>query len=216
MLSVFTQEEPDGELEVEQFFRGQEADKLNDICIGREMVRKEIDKLKKTKSPGPDDIFPRILKECREQQLDEPITRIFRNSLDTGIVPRPWRQANVVPIFKKGDKAESSNYRPISLTSVVGKMLEAIIARTIRKHLDNHKLIKHSQHGFSKGKSCLTNLLSFYRKVFETLDSGDRYDIIFLDFSKAFYRVPHRSLISKVRAWNRWEDIKVDQGMAYK
>ena len=141
------------------------------------MVRKEIDKLKKTKSPGPDDIFPRILKECKEQ-LDEPITRTFRNSLNTGIVPRLWRQANVVPIFKKGDEAESSNYRPISLTSVVGKMLEAIIARTIRKHLDNHKLIKHSQHGFSKGKSCLTNLLSFYRKVFETLDSasGGRYD----------------------------------------
>ena len=91
----------------------------------------------------------------------------------------------------------SSNYLPISLTSVVGKMLEAIIARTVRKHLDNHKLIKHSQHGFSKGKSCLTNLLSFYRKVFETLDSGDRYDIIFVDFSKAFFdRVPHRRLIS--------------------
>ena len=70
--------------------------------LDREMVRKEIDKLKKTKSPGPDDIFPRILKECREQQLDEPITRIFRNLLDTGIVPRLWRQANVVPIFKKG------------------------------------------------------------------------------------------------------------------
>ena len=88
--------------------------------LDREMVRKEIDKLKKTKSPGADDIFQRILKECREQQLDEP--RIFRNSLDTGIVPRLWRQANVVPILKKGDKAESSNYRPISLTSVVGKM----------------------------------------------------------------------------------------------
>ena len=91
----------------------------------------------------------------------------------------------------------SSNYLPISLTSVVGKMLEAFIARAIRKHLDKHKLIRHSQHGFSKGKSCLTNLLSFYRKVFETLDSGDRYDIIFVDFSKAFFdRVPHRRLIS--------------------
>ena len=78
-------------------------------------------------------------------------------------------------------------------------MLEAIIVRAIRKHLDNHKLIKQSQHGFSK-KSCLTNLLSFYRKVFETLDSGDRYDIICLDFSKAFNRIPHRRLISKVRA----------------
>ena len=72
--------------------------------------------------------------------------------------------------IKKGDKTESSNYRPIGLASVVGKMLEAIIARAIRKHLDKHNLIKHSQHGFSKGKSCLTNLLFFYRKAFETLD----------------------------------------------
>ena len=102
---------------------------------------------------------------------------------ETGVVPRLWRQANVVPIFKKGDKAESSNYRPISLTSMVGKMLEAIIARTIIKHLDEHKLIRHSQHGFSKGKSCLTHLLSFYRKVFETIDKGDEYDIVYLDFS---------------------------------
>ena len=77
------------------------------------------------------------------------------------------------------DKAESSNYRPISLTSVVGKMLVAIIARTIRKHLDDHKLIRHNQHG--KRKSCLTNLLSFYRKVFETIDKGDEYDIVYLD-----------------------------------
>ena len=59
---------------------------------------------------------------------------IFIKSLDTGVVLRLWRQANAVPIFKKGDKVESSNYRPISLTSVVGKILEAIIARTIRKH----------------------------------------------------------------------------------
>ena len=88
---------------------------------------------------------------------------IFINSLDT-IVPRLWRQANVVPIFKKGDKAESSNYRPISLTSVVDKMLEAIIARAISKHLDEHKLIRHSQHGFSKGKSCLTIYYPSIRK----------------------------------------------------
>ena len=69
--------------------------------------------------------------ECREE-LSELIAKIFRKSLDTGVVPRSWRQANVVPIFKKGDKAESNNYRPITLTSVVGKMLEAIIAMEIR------------------------------------------------------------------------------------
>ena len=125
---------------------------------------------------------------------------IFRKSLDTGIVPRLWRQANVVPILKKGDKADSSNCHPISLTSVVGKMLEAIITGAIKKHLDEHKLIRHSQHGYSKGKSCLTNLLTFYRKVFETIDKGDEYDIVYLDYSKAFDRVPHRRLLSKVKA----------------
>ena len=67
-------------------------------------------------------------------------------------------------------------------------MLEAIIGRAIGKHLDEHKLIRHSQHGFNKGKSCLTNSLSFYKKIFETIDKGDEYDIIYLDFSKAFNR----------------------------
>ena len=108
--------------------------------------------------------------------------------------------AALIPFFRKfslnhgWDKAESSNYRPINLTSVVSKMLEAIIARAIRKHLDEHKQIRHSQHSFSKGKSCLTNWLSFYRKVFETIDKGDEYDIVYLDFSIAFDRVPHRRL----------------------
>ena len=76
------------------------------------------------------------------------------------------------------------------VTSVAGKMLEAIIARAIRKHLDEHKLIRHNQYGFSKGKSCLTNLLSFYRKVFETIDKWDEYNIVYLDFSKAFDSIP--------------------------
>ena len=197
-LSVFSQE-VDEELEPEQIFRGLENNKLTDIGISKEIVCKEIGRLKKNKSPGPDDIFPRIIKECREV-LSEPLAKIFRKSLDTGIVPKLWRQANVVPIFKKGDKAESSNYRPISLTSIIGKMLEAIIAKEIRQHLEIHMLIRHSQHGFSKGKSCITNLLSFYRKVFETIDRGERYDIVFLDFSKAFDRVPHGRLLSKVKA----------------
>ena len=64
-------------------------------------------------------------------------------------------------------------------------MLEAIIAKAIRNHLDEHKPIRHSQHGFSKGKSCLTNLLSFYRKVFETIYKGEEYDIVYLDFRVA-------------------------------
>ncbi len=89
-LSVFSQEEPDREVEVEHIIRGEEDEKLSDVGISREIVRKEIDRLKKTKSPGPDDIFPRTLKECKEE-LSEPIAKIFRKSLDTGVVPKLWR-----------------------------------------------------------------------------------------------------------------------------
>ena len=111
-----------------------------------------------------------------------------------------WKQANVVPIFKKGDRASASNYRPISLTPVVGKFLESIIADSIRSHLEKSKLIYDSQHGFTKGKSCLTNLLTFFRKVFEVVDNDENYDDIYLDFSKAFDRVPHQRLQRKVKA----------------
>ena len=122
-MSVFSKEESGRELEPVQIFRGQEVDKLSEIVMSREVVSKEIERLKRTKSPGRDDIFPKILRECREE-LVESIVMIFRKSLDTGISPRLWRQANVVPIFKKGDKAESSNYCPISLTSVVMSLVE--------------------------------------------------------------------------------------------
>ncbi len=114
---------------------------LCDVNITREAVMKEIDKLKKTKSPGPDDIYPRVLKETKDI-ISEPLANIFRKSVDTGIVPTKWKKANVVPIFKKGDKSVMSNYRPISLTSIVGKLLESIIAKTIRSHLEKHNLIK--------------------------------------------------------------------------
>ncbi len=102
-----------------------------------------------------------------------------------------WKVANVTPILKKGDKSATSNYRPISLTSVVGKMLESIIARGIWGHLKKHNLIHDSQHGFMKGKSCLTNLLSFYTRVIEAADRDENYDVLYLDFSKAFDKVPH-------------------------
>ena len=100
----------------------------------------------------------------------------------------------------RSDRSDASNYRPISLTSVIGKMLESIIARNIREHLEKHSLIHDSQHGFTKGRSCLTNLLSFYNKVFEAVDRDENYDVIYLDFSKAFDKVPHQRLLLKLQA----------------
>merc|ERR1711911_503815 len=102
--------------------------------------------------------------------------------------------------FKKGSKDEPGNYRPISLTSVPGKILESIIADNITAHLESNNLIKDSQHGFRSGRSCLTNLLEFFHHMFSTYDKSRAIDILYLDFKKAFDKVPHKRLLSKVRS----------------
>ena len=99
---------------------------------------------------------PRVLREVAEQ-VSEMLTDIFNSSLESGQVPEDWRVANVTPLIKKGYREELGNYRPVSLTSVVGKVLETLIKDRMRNHLNKYKLIKGSQHGFTKGSSCLTN-----------------------------------------------------------
>ena len=198
-LSVFTNEDTTQFPQVQELFSDGPDNILNTISISRKDVIREIDKLKSHKSPGPDEIYARVLKECKEE-LGTPLTSLFNRSIESGLVPDDWKLANVIPIFKKGDKSDPSNYRPISLTSIVGKLLESIIAGKIRDHLEKYSLINPSQHGFLKGRSCLTNLLSFFSRVYEAVDKDKAYDIVYLDFSKAFDRVPHLRLLKKVEA----------------
>ena len=107
---------------------------------------------------------------------------------------------NVTPIFKKGARHSPANYRPVSLTSVCCKMLEAIIKDEVVSHLERFKLIRPSQHGFMRGRSCASNLLSFLDRITAAVDSGKAADIVFLDFAKAFDKVPTKRLMKKVRA----------------
>ena len=88
-------------------------------------------------------------------------------------------------------------FQPVSLTSQICKLLESIIRTAVVAHLDKFNLIKDSQHGFRRGRSCLTNLLEFLDKVTRSVDSGDNIDIIYLDFAKAFDKVPHHRLIKQ-------------------
>ena len=85
-------------------------------------------------------------------------------SLQEGIVPLEWKEANIIPLFKKGSRNKSVNYRPVSLTSVICKLLETIIRDHMMDFLIKHKLINASQHGFIKARSCLTNVLCFLKK----------------------------------------------------
>ena len=162
-------------------------------------ILRALNKLKTNKSPGPDKISPRILKEVKTV-ICKPLCMIFNKSLTSGKVPSEWKLANVTPIHKKGDKSIPGNYRPISLTSVVGKLMETIIRDKVVYHLEENKLIHDSQHGFRNKRSCLTNLLDFFNDVYNMYDDTGSVDVIYLDFQKAFDKVPHNRLLDKVRA----------------
>ena len=125
-----------------------------------------------------------------------PLAIIFQQSIAQSRVPQQWRTANVIPIFKKGSKRDATNYRPISLTSHIGKLLERIIRDHILRHLDNKQLNKPSQHGFLPGRSCQSNLLEFLERVTDDTDRENNY----LDFAKAFDKVPHARLLVKLKA----------------
>ena len=172
---------------------------LTDISITENDVLKCIDRLKPNTSPGPDTISSRVLKEAKNEFI-KPLTEIFNKSLQLGILPDDWKLANVTPIFKKGSKSLPSNYRPISLTSIVCKMLETLIRDKLVNHLEENKLLRDTQHGFRNKRSCLTNLLDFFYDVFNQYDDSKAVDIIYLDFQKAFDKVPHKRLLVKLKA----------------
>ena len=115
-------------------------------------------------------------------------------------MPDDWKLANVTPFLKKGSKSLPCNYRPISLTSVVCKMLETLIRDKLVNHLEENNLLKNTQHGFQYKRSCLMNLLDFLYDILNQYDESKSVDIIYLDFQKAFDKVPHKRLLIKLKS----------------
>ena len=193
--SVFTDEDS---LSVHPPENIRSQNSISDILISELDVLRTVEKIKVNKSPGPDKIAPRILKETKHQ-ISKPLSTLFNKSLTVGKVPSDWKNANVTPIFKKGDKSQPGNYRPISLTSVVGKLMETILRDNMVKFLDDDNIINDSQHGFRSKRSCLTNLLDFFHYIFYVYDESKAVDIVYLDFQKAFDKVPHKRLLKKLQ-----------------
>ena len=170
---------------------------IGNISLSNEAVRTKLEKLNVYKSCAPDDIHPCFLQKTASS-VSLPLRLIFEKSLSRGECPADWRTANVTPIHKKGDRTDPNNYRPVSLTSQVCKVLEAIVREKIVSHMKENDLFSNSQHGFREGRSCLTNLLVTLEQWTEMLDTEDSIDVAYLDFRKAFDLVSHRHLLHKM------------------
>jgi len=195
--SVFTNETLTNISEPVPVFNGGEDEKLKSINITEEMVHRCLSKLRVDKAPGADDMMPRFLVEIADC-IVEPLCNIYNNTLRDGQVPLDWKRANVSPIHKKGSRVQAENYRPISLTSQLCKVFEYIMRDVLVNHLERLHLIYESQHGFRRGRSCLSNLLTFLEKATKAMDDGLCMDVFYLDLAKAFDKVPHEWLIRKL------------------
>ena len=173
------------------------ATELDNIDITVVQVQNTLKKLKVNKSPGPDSIHPRILNEIA-LSISIPITDIFRTSLRNRELPERWKQAHVSAIFKKGEKTLPQNYRPVSLTCILCKMMESIVRDHFIDHMKKNNLFSDKQFGFIAGRSTTLQLLHVLNIWTEILDQGGTLDAIYCDFMKAFDKVPHQRLIYKI------------------
>ena len=193
--SVFTEESP-GDLP--HFEKRKYDSELNDLLITTDMVKKKLLKIKVNKSPGPDQIHPRVLHETTSSII-EPLTIIFNTSIQTKKLPSEWKEANVSAIYKKGNKSPPNNYRPVSLTAIICKILESIVRDHVINHMKQNKLFSANQFGFITGRSTMLQLLKVLDIWTQIFDQGGTIDVIYCDFMKAFDKVPHRRLIHKVK-----------------
>ena len=171
---------------------------LEDFNLTIEEFTKEIESLSPSSAPGADG-FPAILLLKTKNNIALPLQIIWRNILNKGVTPKLLKTGHITPVYKKGNQGLAENYRPVTLTSHVSKVFEKIVRNKIQTHLEDNELYNTKQHGFRKGRSCLSQLLEHTERLIHYLEKGNNVDVIYLDFSKAFDRVDHTILLHKLR-----------------
>jgi len=199
--SVFT-EESFGPLEEHCFKKSENYSEISDFQSSFDIqdVKKELLKVNPSKSMGPDGIHPKIIRAlASDSGFVKASYELFTSCAENRRIPPEWKLANVVALHKKGSRDRSKNYRPISLTCIMGKVYEKLM----RKHMLDHveKSIAPEQHGFLPGRSCTSNLLDSMDVILDMVDEGLPVDMLFFDFSKAFDTVPHHRLLVKLETY---------------
>ncbi|CAH1273930.1 Hypp5238 [Branchiostoma lanceolatum] len=170
---------------------------ISDLTVHPDGVRKLLNAVKPHKASGPDGIPNRVLKKLAGE-LALVLAALFNQSLQHGCVPEDWTKAMVTPVFKKGGVHDPGNYRPVSLTCVISKLMEHVLCKHILNHLEKNHLLTAFQHGFRKAHSCETQLLLTVDDLVSAYDKKVQVDMGILDFSRAFDTVPHERLMSKL------------------
>nr|CAD2209582.1 unnamed protein product [Meloidogyne enterolobii]CAD2209606.1 unnamed protein product [Meloidogyne enterolobii] len=171
--------------------------KFLDIDLSTSTVWDVLRSLPNRNSTSPDNIPYILLKYCADT-LTKLITDIFRCIIDNGQIPSIWKSSFIIPLYKKGEKSDPKNYRPISLTCTLCRVLERIIAQQLTKFLEDNKFFNKNQFGFLKSRSTTTQLLSTMDDFYNAIQDGYSIDIIYIDFAKAFDTVPINILLDKL------------------
>ena len=200
-------------------FRPQPTDSQTIILV--------LKQLKNSSSHGSDDIPTRFLKESLPFIINY-LTCIINTSITTGIFPSPWKHSIVVPIFKGGDASDPKDYRPISLLSIISKILEKVVTSQLVQHLEGNHLLNNAQHGFRAALSTESALLTLSNKLYKNIDNGNISLVTLCDLSKAFDSVDHNILLKKLKEvrvdtfWfkdylhNRTQSVRIDKHMSCK
>lgn len=184
----------DVDLDIDQV---DQSNALFDILFDQNDFIKAIDKLKTNAAPGLDGFPAALLKHCKTA-LSIPLTIMWKSSLIEGIVPDKLKHSPITPLHKGGSRAICQNYRPVALTSHIIKLFEKIMKQRIVEFLEANALFNPGQHGFRRGRSCLSELLVHFDEILEGLTNSSNVDVIYLDFAKAFDKVDFKVLLKKL------------------